>query len=94
MPKTFFISCGVQYFSGMDFLVFQGVFEKTVCLTWFFCGEFVVDCGMNVVLTCTVLRVENFPLFLNLFSRDGDPISKVEIGEVKAEMTANWSGLI
>jgi hypothetical protein len=40
--------------------VLQGVLAKTGVKTWCFCGEFVVECVVNVVLLWSVFRLEKW----------------------------------
>jgi hypothetical protein len=37
------------FFGVVDLWFLQGFFAKKVILTWCFCGEFVVECVVNVV---------------------------------------------
>jgi hypothetical protein len=47
---------------------FEGVLGKVVCWRWYFAGELVVKCVINVVGRRCFFRAKNLPLFSTLFS--------------------------
>jgi hypothetical protein len=49
----------------------QGYFTKTVCRTWCFCGEHVVECVANVVILTVVFRWRKTGHPLELYFRLG-----------------------
>ena len=56
-------------------LFLRGVLEKVVCRTWFFCGENVVRCVVNVVKKLSFFGDEkwdtSFEYFFNILSSSG-----------------------
>jgi hypothetical protein len=55
----------VEEKSGVAEAVFLlGVLQKTVCRTWFFDGENVVECCVNVVIWVVSFRLRKFSSFI------------------------------
>src|ERR1700677_2564362 len=53
-------------------LFLRGVLEKVVCKTWFFCGENVVKCVVNVEKKLHVFAAEEWDRFLKYFCASPD----------------------
>jgi hypothetical protein len=50
--------------------VFAGVFRKTWCSVWLFCGEFVVKCMVKAGGLTVFFRTRKFSTFFKLFFRE------------------------